>query len=154
MQYLWTCRRVRAPSPDTLFGHTLTSALGATASSRDDIETVMSELPEPIDLEVDDENDVLYWTDRGELPMGNTLNRKHLGDQAPAEKKALGRQILAQGFGEAIGLRYDKGNDAIFVADMVSLSVIMLIYCRCASLISTFIFRLAGSGNVILGCPV
>ncbi len=82
----------------------------------------MSDLPEPIDLEVDDEKGVLYWTDRGELPMGNTLNRKHLVGQAPEEEKRLGRQILAQGFGEAIGLRYYKESDAVFVADIVSLS--------------------------------
>ena len=107
--------------------HTLTGASGATASNRDDIETVISKLPEPIDLEVDDEESVLYWTDRGELPMGNTLNRKHLVDPAPEEEKALGRKILAQGFGEAIGLRYDKSNDAVFVADIVSLLFTLLI---------------------------
>jgi hypothetical protein len=79
----------------------------------------MSGLPEPIDLEMDDEAGVLYWTDRGELPLGNTLNRKHLVGEAPVAEKALGRQILAQGFGEAIGLRLDKLNGVVWVADMV-----------------------------------
>ena len=32
-------------------------------------------LPEPIDLELDLENRVLYWTDRGDPPRGNTVNR-------------------------------------------------------------------------------
>ena len=38
-------------------------------------------LPEPIDLELDLENRVLYWTDRGDPPRGNTVNR------APIDKK-------------------------------------------------------------------
>ena len=32
-------------------------------------------LPEPIDLELDLENRLLYWTDRGDPPRGNTVNR-------------------------------------------------------------------------------
>lgn len=54
-------------------------------------------------MELDDDAGILYWTDRGELPLGNTLNKKTLlGDQPPAERR-LGRQILTQGFSEAIG---------------------------------------------------
>lgn len=75
-------------------------------------------LPEAIDLEYDDDAGVLYWTDRGELPFGNTLNRKQLVGAAPQAEKALGRQIIAQGFGEAIGLRLDKAKDCLYVADL------------------------------------
>jgi hypothetical protein len=32
-------------------------------------------LPEPIDLELDLANRTLYWTDRGDPPRGNTVNR-------------------------------------------------------------------------------
>jgi hypothetical protein len=32
-------------------------------------------VPEPIDLELDLKNRVLYWTDRGDPPRGNTVNR-------------------------------------------------------------------------------
>lgn len=78
----------------------------------------MSKLPEPIDLEIDDDNGTLYWTDRGELPLGNTLNRKHLVHAAPELEKPLGRQILAQGFGEAIGLKLDKERGVIWVGDL------------------------------------
>ena len=65
----------------------------------------MSGLPEPIDLEFDDEGGVLYWTDRGEIPLGNTLNKKQLIGTPPSAEKALGRLIIAQGLGEGIGLR-------------------------------------------------
>ena len=91
---------------------------GTTAADRDDIETVASNLPEPIDLEFDDDNGILYWTDRGEIPLGNTLNKKTLIPQAPEAEKALGREIIALGFGEAIGLRLDKARQKIYVADI------------------------------------
>lgn len=91
---------------------------GQTAADRKDIELIMSGLPEPIDLEFDDDEAVLYWTDRGELPLGNTLNKKHLLDAAPELEKPLGRQVIAQGFGEAIGLRLDKSRGVIWVADL------------------------------------
>jgi hypothetical protein len=35
-------------------------------------------LPEPIDLELDLYNHMLYWTDRGDPPRGNTVNRANL----------------------------------------------------------------------------
>ena len=35
-------------------------------------------LPEPIDLELDLKNRLLYWTDRGDPPRGNTVNRASL----------------------------------------------------------------------------
>ena len=60
----------------------------------------------------------MYWTDRGELPLGNTLNKKTLSGDSPAAEKRLGRQILAQGFTEAIGLKLDKEKDCMWVADI------------------------------------
>src|SRR5215467_16010542 len=48
---------------------------GETAASRSDIEVFFDGLPEPIDLELDLEHRVLYWTDRGDPPRGNTVNR-------------------------------------------------------------------------------
>ena len=44
---------------------------------------------------MDDEAGVLYWTSRGELPLGNTLNKKQITGPAPAAEKALGRQIVS-----------------------------------------------------------
>ena len=69
---------------------------------------------------MDNESGALYWTDRGELPLGNTLNKKQMVGDVPASEKPLGRQILAQGFGEAIGLRLDKKKDVVWVSDIVS----------------------------------
>jgi hypothetical protein len=48
---------------------------GQTGSHRADIEVLYDGLPEPIDLELDLNNRVMYWTDRGDPPRGNTVNR-------------------------------------------------------------------------------
>ena len=77
-------------------------------ANRKDITVVADHLPEPIDLELDDEAQILYWTDRGELPLGNTLNKKTLHGEPPLAEQKLGRQILAQGFGEAIGKHHTE----------------------------------------------
>jgi hypothetical protein len=53
---------------------------GETAANRSDIEVFFDRLPEPIDLELDRKNRVLYWTDRGDPPRGNTVNRADASD--------------------------------------------------------------------------
>jgi hypothetical protein len=47
---------------------------GSTAANRTDIETLFDGLPEPIDLELDLRTRLMYWTDRGDPPRGNTVN--------------------------------------------------------------------------------
>lgn len=114
----WTQKGGPKSQQGRIFSAPLELPKGKTAANRDDIEIVMENLPEPIDLEFDDDRGVLYWTDRGEIPLGNTLNRKTLVGQAPETEKALGREIMALGFGEAIGLRMDKKRGVIYVADI------------------------------------
>ena len=48
---------------------------GQTAANRTDIEVLFDDLPEPIDLDLDLNNRMMYWTDRGDPPRGNTVNR-------------------------------------------------------------------------------
>src|SRR5277367_5517054 len=55
---------------------------GQTASNRVDIELLYDGLPEPIDLELDPNNRVVYWTDRGDPPRGNTVNRAPMDSEA------------------------------------------------------------------------
>ena len=70
---------------------------GRTASDRDDIETLWDALPEPIDLHLASDGD-LVWTDRGAEPLGNTVNR------ARVKPRVGPPQIWSRGYGEAIGL--------------------------------------------------
>ncbi|KAL0935799.1 low-density lipoprotein receptor YWTD [Colletotrichum truncatum] len=76
-----------------------------------DIEVVFDKLPEPIDLEFDEESGTLYWTDRGDPPTGNSLNRAAV---------AVGGQpqTLAIRLHETIGLALDKNSDMVYVTDL------------------------------------
>jgi DNA-binding beta-propeller fold protein YncE len=87
---------------------------GQTASRRADIEVLYDGLPEPIDLDLDLNNRVMYWTDRGDPPRGNTVNR------APMDSDATGRpapEIVLTHLMEGIGIALDLKGDRMFVTD-------------------------------------
>jgi hypothetical protein len=84
---------------------------GETAANRSDIEVFFDRLPEPIDLELDVTNRVLYWTDRGDPPRGNTVNR------ASIDAKPAAPQILITHLMEGIGIALDVPGDRMFVTD-------------------------------------
>jgi len=84
---------------------------GEDPANRSDIEVVFDGLPEPIDLELDVENRVLYWTDRGDPPRGNTVNRARIDRKAQPE-------ILISHLMEGIGLALDLPGGRMFVTDM------------------------------------
>ena len=84
---------------------------GETAADRSDIEVFFDHLPEPIDLELDLKNRVLYWTDRGDPPRGNTVNR------ASIEAKPKAPEILITHLMEGIGIALDVPRDRMFVTD-------------------------------------
>lgn len=84
---------------------------GQTAAKRTDIEIFFDHLPEPIDLELDVEHRVLYWTDRGDPPRGNTVNRASI-DNKPAEPEIVVTHLM-----EGIGIALDVPNDRMFVTD-------------------------------------
>jgi hypothetical protein len=92
----------------------MTMPSGSTASSRSDAELLFDKLPEPIDLEFEPEEKTLYWTDRGEYPLGNTLNKAYVGS-GNAEKKVV---TLARHFHEAIGLKIDTVNRHVYLTDL------------------------------------
>lgn len=78
-------------------------------------ECIFSKLPEPIDLELDEENAVLYWTDRGDPPRGNTLNKAFVG----GGQEPIGSiEILATRFHETIGLSLDLEKGVAYVSDL------------------------------------
>jgi hypothetical protein len=79
---------------------------------RTDIEVFFDRLPEPIDLELDLENRVLYWTDRGDPPRGNTVNR------ASIEAKPQAPEIVLPHLMEGIGIALDGAGDRMFVTDL------------------------------------
>jgi sugar lactone lactonase YvrE len=84
---------------------------GQTAANRSDIEVFFDDLPEPIDLELDLGNRVLYWTDRGDPPRGNTVNR------ASVDAKPQAPEIVIRHLMEGIGIALDVPGDRMFVTD-------------------------------------
>src|SRR6266705_212821 len=88
---------------------------GETAANRSDIEVFFDKLPEPIDLELDLENRVLYWTDRGDSPRGNTVNRASIDADF---KKHPAPDILFTHLEEGIGIALDFKGNRMFVTDL------------------------------------
>ncbi|MDB5408169.1 MAG: 3-hydroxyacyl-CoA dehydrogenase [Rhodospirillales bacterium] len=87
---------------------------GQTPTNRSDIELLYDKLPEPIDLDLDLESRLLYWTDRGDPPRGNTVNR------APLEAARGGRpppEIVFSNLMEGIGLALDPKHGRMFITD-------------------------------------
>ncbi len=83
---------------------------GESPTNRSDIEVLFDRLPEPIDLELDLTNRILYWTDRGDPPRGNTVNRVLIDKKA--EPKILINHLM-----EGIGIALDVPGDRMFVTD-------------------------------------
>ena len=87
---------------------------GQSPTNRTDIELLYDELPEPIDLDLDLESRLLYWTDRGDPPRGNTVNRAPLeaprGERPPPE-------IVFSNLMEGIGLALDTKHGRMFITD-------------------------------------
>ena len=88
---------------------------GANASNRADIELLFDHLPEPIDLELDLTNRLMYWTDRGDPPRGNTVNRAPM--DAPF-KEHPDPTILLTHLMEGIGIALDLKGSRMFVTDL------------------------------------
>jgi len=87
---------------------------GQTPTNRGDIELLYDKLPEPIDLDLDLERRLLYWTDRGDPPRGNTVNR------APMDAPRSGRpspEIVFSNLMEGIGLALDPKHGRMFITD-------------------------------------
>ncbi|THD79292.1 MAG: 3-hydroxyacyl-CoA dehydrogenase [Phenylobacterium sp.] len=87
---------------------------GQTAANRSDVEVWIDRLPEPIDLEIDHEQRLLYWTDRGDPPNGNTVNRASL-DSPPGKARP---EIVLTHLMEGIGLALDAPGERMFVTDL------------------------------------
>lgn len=92
---------------------------GQTAENRSDVEILFDALPEPIDLDLDVRNGLIYWTDRGDAPRGNTVNRAPMKMPTGADpKNRKDIQILFGGLEEAIGVALDIPGNRLYVTDL------------------------------------
>ncbi|HXK21701.1 MAG TPA: 3-hydroxyacyl-CoA dehydrogenase [Myxococcota bacterium] len=88
---------------------------GETPANRSDIEVLFDGLPEPIDLDLDLAQGVLYWTDRGDPPRGNTINRAPIDARLAKSTKP---EVLFTHLMEGIGLALDLPGRRMFVTDL------------------------------------
>jgi hypothetical protein len=110
-QIYWTQKGPDNGDQGRIFRAGLEIPKGETAAHRSDIEVFFDHLPEPIDLELDLRNRVLYWTDRGDPPRGNTVNRASI-DAKPQAPEIVIRHLM-----EGIGIALDVPGDRMFVTD-------------------------------------
>ncbi|PYH75717.1 hypothetical protein BO82DRAFT_348797 [Aspergillus uvarum CBS 121591] len=103
----WTQKGPSKGNQGRIFRAGMEIPAGQTADTRDDVEVLLEGLPEPIDLEVDAPAQKLYWTDRGEHPVGCSLNVLDLGD------RGAGKKVLARHFHEPIGLCLGEEGEVI-----------------------------------------
>ena len=110
-QIYWTQKGADNAEQGRIFRAGIEIPKGETAAKRSDIEVFFDRLPEPIDLELDLKNRVLYWTDRGDPPRGNTVGR------ASIDAKSRAPEILVTHLMEGIGIALDVPGDRMFVTD-------------------------------------
>jgi DNA-binding beta-propeller fold protein YncE len=95
-------------------GRIFRTSLNAPVGERE-IEVLWSELPEPIDLELDLDTKRIYWTDRGDPPRGNTLNQATV----PAVGQRGGEvAVVSANYHETIGLAVDTQAGLAYVSDL------------------------------------
>jgi hypothetical protein len=84
---------------------------GQTSATRTDIEILWSGLPEPIDMDVDVEAGLIYWTDRGD----GTVNRSPIAIPAGATAATrTDRQVLVTKVEQAIGVVLDRPHGVLY----------------------------------------
>ena len=110
-QMYWTQKGADDSEYGRIFRANTDIPRGQTPANRLDVELLSEGLPEPIDLELDLEHRILYWTDRGDRPCGNTVSRMPI-DGAPNRQIVLGHLM------EGIGIALDVRGDRIFVTDL------------------------------------
>jgi hypothetical protein len=110
----WTQKGADNAGEGSLFRAGIEIPSGQTASNRADVEVLYDGLPEPIDLELDLNNRVMYWTDRGDPPRGNTVNRAPMDADA---KERPAPEIVFTHLMEGIGIALDLKGDRMFVTD-------------------------------------
>jgi sugar lactone lactonase YvrE len=110
-KFYWTQKGPDNAGRGRIFRAGLEIPAGETPADRSDIEVLFDGLPEPIDLEFDPATRRLYWTDRGDPPRGDTLNRAPVDH--PSEPEILATHLM-----EGIGLALDLAGNRMFVTDL------------------------------------
>jgi hypothetical protein len=115
-KFYWTQKGPDNAGQGRIFRANLEIPKGQTPANRKDIELLYDNLPEPIDLELDLANRMIYWTDRGDPPRGNTVNRAPMDPASGNGKKEP--QIVFDHLMEGIGIALDLKGGRMFLTDL------------------------------------
>jgi hypothetical protein len=113
-KFYWTQKGGDSAGLGRIFRANIQVPEGQSAENRRDIELLYDNLPEPIDLDLDLVNRALYWTDRGDPPRGNTVNRAPMDPEAENGNEP---EILFTHLMEGIGLALDLEGRRMFITD-------------------------------------
>jgi len=112
----WTQKGSDNASQGRIFRASLEIPKGQSPANRKDIELLYGGLPEPIDLELDLAKRTIYWTDRGDPPRGNTVNRAPMDPaQGNGKKEPV---VIFEHLMEGIGIALDLKNGRMFMTDL------------------------------------
>ena len=112
----WTQKGSDNAGEGRIFRADLEIPKGQTPANRKDVELLYDNLPEPIDLELDLANRTIYWTDRGDPPRGNTVNRAPMDPaQGNSKKEPV---IIFDHLMEGIGIALDLKGGRMFLTDL------------------------------------
>ena len=114
-QIYWTQKGKDDAGQGRIFRAGIEIPRGENAVNRSDIEVLFDVLPEPIDLELDLGNRLMYWTDRGDPPLGNTVNRASMDADF---RKRPATEILVTHLMEGIGIALDLKGNRMFITDL------------------------------------
>ncbi len=110
----WTQKGSDDAGQGRIFRANIELPQGQAPANRQDTELLYDNLPEPIDLDLDVANRVMYWTDRGDPPRGNTVNRAPMD---PTTGNRNDPEIIFSHLMEGIGLALDLRGGRMFVTD-------------------------------------
>jgi DNA-binding beta-propeller fold protein YncE len=114
-KFYWTQKGDDNAGEGRIFCAGLEMPEGQSATDRQDIEVLYDGLPEPIDLDLDLSTRMMYWTDRGDPPLGNTVSRAPM-DAASGKRKDP--EIIFTHLMEGIGLALDLKGGRMFLTDL------------------------------------
>jgi DNA-binding beta-propeller fold protein YncE len=114
----WTQKGGTSAGEGSLNRAPLTIKAGESAERRSDIQVLLTGLPEPIDLRWVKETGTIYWTDRGHLQGGNSVNRLAVGGAKSKAEITAKKQVLYTGLSDGIGIAVDYTGKSVYATDL------------------------------------
>ncbi|MHA6203552.1 hypothetical protein ACXU4B_03900 [Dyella soli] len=112
-QIFWTQMGPAKGGRGRIFSAPMDLPKGMNPARRTDLRVLLDNLPEPIDLEWDVASNALYWTDRGSMSQGSTLNRCRFTNGIPGKIETLLSDLQ-----EGIDLALDTAHDEVILSDL------------------------------------